>query len=615
MLSYWQVVTWHGTTLCVDAASGLLKGAQSAAAGVIRRPVVAILSDADADVAFFAAEGAPVLPIALGPRDYRSILIPMRMRLLRQVGEVAFLHPVTNRFLMVVPEGAPVAAGAVLTESTLIRDWEKFQLRLIGEGQIAASAEAATLAIEQLLRQRISPESILAYLEPASGSGAGAVLNAVWPLLTLHELERLAKQLFNNPALLARLFAVFPDDIWATSALPALGGWIAMRGLGATPQRKQQLGPAVDFLSEPGFYGSFASFPHACSAYARAAVEPTQQVCIVATVRNEGIYLLDWLAYHRALGVHAFFIYGNDNIDGCDELLSALADAGVISWIDNKVGDGGYAQPKAYAHAFGILPDVLDYRWAVVIDLDEFVVLNPDVFGSIGDLLHVHEMRRTDAIALNWVMVGPGAEGRWRDEPVIRRFRRLYPEPDRHIKTICRPRQFIHSWPHFPITDHRRAFVWRHSSGDIHEYPERPGDADHEPAFSKQPNTDYAAIHHYFYKSAEEFLWKFARNRADSPNSPAFTNDVLEAHFVRWFMQLHEADQFVIEDRIERWAPNFDAELARLMALPGVRAANEKVQQNFRSLIDQIKPAFRASPAILETGELGARFLRLAGLD
>jgi hypothetical protein len=89
---------------------------------------------------------------------------------------------------------------------------------------------------------------------------------------------------------------------------------------------------------------------------------------------------------------------------------------------------------------------------------------------------------------------------------------------------------------------------------------------------------------------------------------------VLEAHFVHSFIQQRESDRFVSDDRRERCAPNFDAELAGLMALPEVRAANERVLQNFRSLIAQVNPAFRTSPAILESGEAGERLLRIAGL-
>ena len=53
----------------------------------------------------------------------------------------------------------------------------------------------------------------------------------------------------------------------------------------------------------------------------------------MTAVRNEGLYLVEWLAYHRQLGVDAFFIYANDNDDGSDALLAALSRAGVVNWI------------------------------------------------------------------------------------------------------------------------------------------------------------------------------------------------------------------------------------------------------------------------------------------
>ena len=122
------------------------------------------------------------------------------------------------------------------------------------------------------------------------------------------------------------------------------------------------------------------SLPSICTALARRAVEPQRNVCVIATARNEGPYLLDWIAYHRAIGIESFFLYSNDNDDGSDDLLLALARAGAIHWTDSKVPTGGFAQAKAYAHALAIRPDVLDYRWALVIDLDEYFVLNPSRF-------------------------------------------------------------------------------------------------------------------------------------------------------------------------------------------------------------------------------------------
>ena len=47
-------------------------------------------------------------------------------------------------------------------------------------------------------------------------------------------------------------------------------------------------------------------------------------------MRNEGVYALEWLAYHQSLGIDEFFIYSNNNDEGSDALLKRLSGAGVI---------------------------------------------------------------------------------------------------------------------------------------------------------------------------------------------------------------------------------------------------------------------------------------------
>ena len=46
-----------------------------------------------------------------------------------------------------------------------------------------------------------------------------------------------------------------------------------------------------------------------------------------ASTLSSGSRIIDWLEFE------AFYLYSNDNDDGSDALLSALADAGVITWI------------------------------------------------------------------------------------------------------------------------------------------------------------------------------------------------------------------------------------------------------------------------------------------
>ena len=59
----------------------------------------------------------------------------------------------------------------------------------------------------------------------------------------------------------------------------------------------------------------------------------------ILTVRNEGAFLLEWLAHHRAVGFTDFLVFSNDCQDGTDAMLDRLADLGELTHIRN---DGPY---------------------------------------------------------------------------------------------------------------------------------------------------------------------------------------------------------------------------------------------------------------------------------
>lgn len=192
-------------------------------------------------------------------------------------------------------------------------------------------------------------------------------------------------------------------------------------------------------------------------------------------------------------------------------MLSALSRAGAIDWTHNEVAPGGNAQHKSYGHAFGLRPQVLDYRWALTIDLDEYLVVNPGLFRSALDFLDWQESTVCDAIALNWVTHVPAGAVRWQGDFIARRFPYEVDAVDMYIKTLCRPRCFIHSTPHFPRTWRNLPFRFRKANGCLHVA--RGGESD--PALSTEPNADFAWINHYFFKSTEEFLWEWSRNRGN----------------------------------------------------------------------------------------------------
>ena len=343
--------------------------------------------------------------------------------------------------------------------------------------------------------------------------------------------------------------------------------------------------------------GGYPALGRYCASGLRERVGPRRAACLVASARNEGPYILEWLAHHRAVGFQHAFVYANDNDDGSDELLGALARHGAITWIANTVA-GAPPQQKSYGHAFGILPEVLDYRWALVIDLDEFLVLDRSRFPQLADYLRWHEEERCDAIALNWLLFGTfGA--RARPGLVSAGFVRRFPEVDPHIKTMLDPRLFDSSTCHYPTGVPSRAVAYR----DSERRPYR-----HGPVFphASEPVAETAWINHYFSKSLEDALCKFSRNYGDravvAERPPAEVATEIFSRVLR-----SERGVTPVEDRRAlQFGPDMRRERDALLALPGVAEAQARVEDLFTRRVGRMRDrilglAEGASPEIAAT--------------
>ena len=77
--------------------------------------------------------------------------------------------------------------------------------------------------------------------------------------------------------------------------------------------RALECGEDYDFLNGSSWGTRTTSFWHGVNAGLRRSIRPSRNICIVATIRNEGIYILEWISHHLHHGVDHFFIYTNDN--------------------------------------------------------------------------------------------------------------------------------------------------------------------------------------------------------------------------------------------------------------------------------------------------------------
>lgn len=144
----------------------------------------------------------------------------------------------------------------------------------------------------------------------------------------------------------------------------------------------------------------------------------------ILTLRNEGAFLLEWLAHHRAVGFTDFLVFSNDCDDGSDAMLERLQTMGWLTHIaNNGPHEGGVqwaALKVADKHKL-----VRQADWLLALDIDEFVNIH------VGD--HTlsalfNALPEADAITLTWRLFGNCGQVEYHDKPVVEQFTRAAPE-------------------------------------------------------------------------------------------------------------------------------------------------------------------------------------------
>lgn len=217
---------------------------------------------------------------------------------------------------------------------------------------------------------------------------------------------------------------------------------------------------------------------------------------ICAIVLHEERYIEEWIDYHTSIGFDHIYLYDNSDNGVLVELLKERENVTVIHL------PGRVKQLEAYNR---FLADFgTKHTWCAFIDVDEFIVLRDG--RRIHDLLKLHLPKDglAGSLCLNWLMFGNSGHLRYEDKPVTERFLYRHAEVNPHVKCIVRLEcvaSIIN--PHFAVLQH--GFYQKDTNGRVVVG-----------AFNVDGPIDQACIHHYFWKSKEEFEEKVARGRADT---------------------------------------------------------------------------------------------------
>jgi hypothetical protein len=317
---------------------------------------------------------------------------------------------------------------------------------------------------------------------------------------------------------------------------------------------------------------------------------------IVTTMKNEGPFMLEWVAYNRAIGFTDFLIYTNDCADGTDAIADRLADMGLAHHRENAFRKGGRPQGTALKAARKE-PVYREAAWLICADCDEFLNIRAgqghldDLFAAVGP---------ADAISVCWKLFGNGGHVAYTEDLITERFTRCCGEQEfpnyraRGMKTLVRnTERFSHLRIHRPAFHLDRGDVaWVDGGGRPMPDLYLDGGWNAHAGFTH----DLARMHHYAVRSVDSFLVKRDRGR---------TNHVGDDQGVAYWasMNFNSTRDTSIHARLPALRRELDAllqdpELARLHA-----AACDWHRGRISALLARDGwPAFRDEIARINTG-------------
>ncbi len=307
----------------------------------------------------------------------------------------------------------------------------------------------------------------------------------------------------------------------------------------------------------------------------------TRRIALIATMRNEGPFIVEWVAYHRMIGFTDVVVCSNDCVDGTPELLDALAGRGVLTHLRCNPGPDDKPQLFAYAQAERVVR-TLRPDWLMVLDADEFLEIHVGA-GTVGELIDA--VPDATAFLLNWRIFGNAGHERWSRALVTERFTRAAARESAvnlSYKTLFSRADAYHCvlLPHGPGYAREERLAELHPvDGAGAPLPERY--ARSEGFLQSEPDRvswRLARVNHYNTRSTDDYRVKHDRGGGLSPD--------------RWDREENWAafNRNEEEDAgIWRHLPTLRGEIARLMADPAVAEAHERCCDLYARLVDRLR--------------------------
>lgn len=240
---------------------------------------------------------------------------------------------------------------------------------------------------------------------------------------------------------------------------------------------------------------------------------------ILTTMKNEGAFLLEWLAHHKALGFDKFVICTNDCEDTTAEMVVRLQKMGLARHHATYYREGGSIQRRALRQG-ARYDEVKTADWVFVCDADEFLA------SHVGDgsvrALTAAASPEAEAICVPWRTFGTNGQKEYREGPITRQFVMANATQGPKARRFTFPKSLFRG-SILPHVDRLGVHVPLPKPDLGHELRieipgARPVAEDLPQRLLVQADYSHAQVNHYQLRSLDSFLVKSARGKVNHVN-------------------------------------------------------------------------------------------------
>ncbi len=307
-----------------------------------------------------------------------------------------------------------------------------------------------------------------------------------------------------------------------------------------------------------------------------------KRILLVTTMKNEGPFILEWLAYHMSIGVTDFVVYTNDCTDGTDTMFDLLERKGIVQHCENPYRETGQKPQHAAYLAAQSTQKAQEADWVMCMDVDEYINIHVGD-GTLHDLFAA--VPEANIWSMTWRLFGNAEVDLFEDKFISEQFFRCAPQLCRKphqawgFKTLFRNNGFYKKFGvHRPVglqPEFKDHIHWVNGSGvKMPENILRTGWRNTVNSYGYEMVT----LNHYALRSCESFLVKRDRGRVNHVDR--------DQGMTYWFRMNNNAEMDrSILNKINRAKAKFD----ELMTDPEIEAQHKACVKAHVKRIDELK--------------------------